>query len=195
MLNELPYVDMIDDVVTILHERAKNEKSFYEILYAFHVFRGNYGKAAQCMYEFGKSLDEDLSIPNLEKQLNCYLSTLNALQLVNDKWILYPNKETSIVTYKEIEMEYLITKSRLLLASKNRKLLNLSPNEIYSLLIQEGYFDVAFSFGNLFNFEKKTIFENLVYKCLFNEKYVNQLKFFIKFLDLLLKRKFLIEME
>lgn len=53
-LNELPYVEMVNDVDDILQQKARTsdimqQPNYYEILYAFHIFRGNYNKGISCL--------------------------------------------------------------------------------------------------------------------------------------------------
>ncbi|XP_070567013.1 nuclear pore complex protein Nup160-like [Ptychodera flava] len=96
-LCEFPYIDLEDEVVSIVESRARSidlsTQNYYEFLYAFHVYRGNYRKAGSVMYEFGLRAGRELSgIKGLQKQAKCYLSAINSLHLVdpNYAWIVKP---------------------------------------------------------------------------------------------------------
>ena len=47
-LVEFPYVDLHDDVVNIIESRSRSvdlaTHNYYELLYSFHIFRGNFRK-------------------------------------------------------------------------------------------------------------------------------------------------------
>ncbi|PIK52025.1 putative nuclear pore complex protein [Apostichopus japonicus] len=96
-LVELPYIDLHDEMVAILEERARSvdltRNSYYDLLYSFHIHRGNYRKAASAMYEHASRLAVELpGINSLQQQCNCYLATLNTLRIVDPKyqWIVKP---------------------------------------------------------------------------------------------------------
>ncbi|KAK3748185.1 hypothetical protein QZH41_012989 [Actinostola sp. cb2023] len=96
-LCEYPYVNLHDEFVDIMESHARTidiaTHQYYDLLYAFHVFRGNYRKAGSVMYEYGGRLGRELPGKNgLQKQAKCYLAAINALQLVDPKnaWIVTP---------------------------------------------------------------------------------------------------------
>ncbi|KAJ7380500.1 hypothetical protein OS493_008963 [Desmophyllum pertusum] len=67
--------------------------TYYDLLYAFHVFRGNYRKAGSTMYEHAMRLGQEVSgLDSLQQQAKCYLAAMNALRLVDPKnaWIVKP---------------------------------------------------------------------------------------------------------
>ncbi|XP_077865765.1 nuclear pore complex protein Nup160-like [Saccoglossus kowalevskii] len=96
-LCEFPYIDLEDEVVSIVESRARSVdlmlQNYYEFLYAFHVYRGNYRKAGSVMYEYGLRAGREVpGIQGLQKQAKCYLSAINSLHLVdpNYAWIVKP---------------------------------------------------------------------------------------------------------
>ncbi|XP_064635378.1 nuclear pore complex protein Nup160-like isoform X2 [Lineus longissimus] len=104
-LVEFPYVDMYDDVVSIMESRARSvdlsTHNYYNLLYAFHTFRGNFRKAGNVMYEYGMRLGREMpGLKGLQRQAKCYLAAMNALQLVDPKyaWIVTPSIQPRTVT-------------------------------------------------------------------------------------------------
>ena len=65
MLSGYPYIDMLDDVETIIESRARSAdlsvNNYYDFLYSFHVMKENYRKAAHVMYECGARLGLELA--------------------------------------------------------------------------------------------------------------------------------------
>lgn len=67
--------------------------NYYELLYAFHIYRHNYRKAGTVMFEYGMRLGREVrTIRGLEKQGNCYLAAINCLRLIRPEyaWIVQP---------------------------------------------------------------------------------------------------------
>ncbi|EDO48976.1 predicted protein [Nematostella vectensis] len=96
-LCEYPYVNLKDQFVGIMESHARTvditTHQFYDLLYAFHMFRGDYRKAGNVMYEYGGRLGRELpGKSGLQKQAKCYLAAMNALRLVEPKnaWIVTP---------------------------------------------------------------------------------------------------------
>lgn len=102
-LVELQYGDLEDDLVDILQHRSRGtdvtvpEHQYYDLLYAFHIQRGNFKKAASAMYEQSYRIGHGLSKPEgiarrLQEILNCLAACINCLHLVdeNNRWILHP---------------------------------------------------------------------------------------------------------
>eukprot|EP00066_Takifugu_rubripes_P016720 XP_011605986.1 PREDICTED: LOW QUALITY PROTEIN: nuclear pore complex protein Nup160 [Takifugu rubripes] len=96
-LVQFPYVNLHDEVVTIIESRARGldllAHNYYELLYAFHINRHNYRKAGTVMYEFGMRLGREVRTRlGLQKQVNCYLAALNCLRLIRPEyaWIVQP---------------------------------------------------------------------------------------------------------
>ncbi|KAM4874044.1 LOW QUALITY PROTEIN: nuclear pore complex protein Nup160-like [Thomomys bottae] len=86
-LVEFPYVNLHNEVVGIIESRARAvdlmTHNYYELLYAFHIYRHNYRKAGTVMYEYGMRLCREVrTLRGLEKQGNCYLAAINCLRLI-----------------------------------------------------------------------------------------------------------------
>ncbi|XP_036283000.1 nuclear pore complex protein Nup160 isoform X1 [Pipistrellus kuhlii] len=96
-LVEFPYVNLHNEVVGIIESRARAvdlmTHNYYELLYAFHVYRHNYRKAGTVMFEYGMRLGREVrTLRGLEKQGNCYLAAINCLRLIRPEyaWIVQP---------------------------------------------------------------------------------------------------------
>ncbi|KAF4009453.1 hypothetical protein G4228_000119 [Cervus hanglu yarkandensis] len=96
-LVEFPYVNLHNEVVGIIESRARAvdlmTHNYYELLYAFHIYRHNYRKAGTVMFEYGMRLGREVrTIRGLEKQGNCYLAAINCLRLIRPEyaWIVQP---------------------------------------------------------------------------------------------------------
>ncbi|XP_017292270.1 nuclear pore complex protein Nup160 [Kryptolebias marmoratus] len=96
-LVQFPYVNLHDEVVSIIESRARGldllMHNYYELLYAFHIARHNYRKAGTIMFEFGMRLGREVRTRlGLQKQVNCYLAALNCLRLIRPEyaWIVQP---------------------------------------------------------------------------------------------------------
>uniref|UniRef100_A0A8C8SMP3 Nucleoporin 160 n=1 Tax=Pelusios castaneus TaxID=367368 RepID=A0A8C8SMP3_9SAUR len=96
-LVEFPYVNLHNEVVGIIESRARAvdlmTHNYYELLYAFHIYRHNYRKAGTVMFEYGMRLGREVrTLRGLQKQGNCYLAAINCLQLIRPEyaWIVQP---------------------------------------------------------------------------------------------------------
>ncbi|XP_060078941.1 nuclear pore complex protein Nup160-like [Ylistrum balloti] len=96
-LISFPYIDLEEEVVNILESRARSvdllTHNYYDLLYAFHIFRNNFRKAGRVMYEHGTRLGREVpGKRGLERQAQCYLATMNVLRLVKPEyaWIVKP---------------------------------------------------------------------------------------------------------
>uniref|UniRef100_A0A7N6BYJ2 Nucleoporin 160 n=1 Tax=Anabas testudineus TaxID=64144 RepID=A0A7N6BYJ2_ANATE len=96
-LVQFPYVNLHDEVVSIIESRARGldllAHNYYELLYAFHINRHNYRKAGTVMFEFGMRLGREVRTRlGLQKQVNCYLAALNCLRFIRPEyaWIVQP---------------------------------------------------------------------------------------------------------
>nr|XP_026254896.1 nuclear pore complex protein Nup160 [Urocitellus parryii] len=96
-LVEFPYVNLHNEVVAIIESRARAvdlmTHNYYELLYAFHIYRHNYRKAGTVMFEYGMRLGREVrTLRGLEKQGNCYLAAINCLRLIRPEyaWIVQP---------------------------------------------------------------------------------------------------------
>ncbi|KAJ3596705.1 hypothetical protein NHX12_003109, partial [Muraenolepis orangiensis] len=97
-LVQFSYVNLHDDVVSIIESRARAvdllAHNYYELLYAFHINRHNYRKAGTVMFEYGMRLGREVRTQRgLQKQVNCYLAALNCLRLIRPQyaWIVQPS--------------------------------------------------------------------------------------------------------
>lgn len=98
-----PYIDLEEEVVNILESRARSvdllTHNYYDLLYAFHIFRNNFRKAGRIMYEHGTRLGREVpGKRGLERQAQCYLATMNVLRLVKPEyaWIVKPVQKQNI---------------------------------------------------------------------------------------------------
>ncbi|CAH3174338.1 unnamed protein product [Porites lobata] len=96
-LIEYPFINLQDEFEDIVESHARTvditTHNYYDMLYAFHVFRGNFRKAGSAMYEHAMRLGQEVSgLDSLQKQAKCYLAAMNALHLVDPKnaWIVKP---------------------------------------------------------------------------------------------------------
>ncbi|XP_068751589.1 nuclear pore complex protein Nup160-like isoform X2 [Montipora capricornis] len=96
-LIEYPFINLQDEFEDIVESHARTvdimTHNYYDMLYAFHVFRGNYRKAGSAMYEHAMRLGQEVSgLDSLQKQAKCYLAAMNSLHLVDPKnaWIVKP---------------------------------------------------------------------------------------------------------
>uniref|UniRef100_A0A8C0FXK2 Nucleoporin 160 n=1 Tax=Chelonoidis abingdonii TaxID=106734 RepID=A0A8C0FXK2_CHEAB len=96
-LVEFPYVNLHNEVVGIIEARARAvdlmTHNYYELLYAFHIYRHNYRKAGTVMFEYGMRLGREVrTLRGLQKQGNCYLAAINCLRLIRPEyaWIVQP---------------------------------------------------------------------------------------------------------
>ncbi|XP_009996786.1 PREDICTED: LOW QUALITY PROTEIN: nuclear pore complex protein Nup160, partial [Chaetura pelagica] len=96
-LVEFPYINLDNEVVGIIesHARAVDlmTHNYYELLYAFHIYRNNYRKAGTVMFEYGMRLGREVrTLRGLQKQGNCFLAAINCLRLIRPQyaWIVQP---------------------------------------------------------------------------------------------------------
>lgn len=148
-LVEFPYVNLHNEVVGIIESRARAvdlmTHNYYELLYAFHIYRHNYRKAGTVMFEYGMRLGREVrTLRGLEKQGNCYLAAINCLRLIRPEyaWIVQPasgavsdrpgaspkrnhdgectaaptNRQIEILELEDLEKEYSLARIRLTLA-------------------------------------------------------------------------------
>uniref|UniRef100_A0A4W5LG59 Nucleoporin 160 n=1 Tax=Hucho hucho TaxID=62062 RepID=A0A4W5LG59_9TELE len=148
-LVQFSYVNLHDEVVSIIESRARAvdlmSHNYYELLYAFHINRHNYRKAGTVMFEYGMRLGREVRTQlGLQKQVNCYLASLNCLRLIRPDyaWIVQPSSgamyerpgaspkrnydgefatgpvsgQIDILELKDLQKEYTLARSRLTLA-------------------------------------------------------------------------------
>nr|XP_045619650.1 nuclear pore complex protein Nup160-like isoform X1 [Procambarus clarkii] len=104
------YGSLESDVITILENRARSAdiliNNYYDLLYAFHISKHNYKKAACVMYECALRLNiEGVGEKGLRQQAKCYLACLNCLRHIppEQAWILKPLPKP---THDQIEDEH-----------------------------------------------------------------------------------------
>nr|7VOP_D Chain D, Nucleoporin 160kDa [Xenopus laevis]7VOP_M Chain M, Nucleoporin 160kDa [Xenopus laevis] len=151
-LVEFPYVNLHNEVVGIIESRARAvdlmTHNYYELLYAFHIYRHNYRKAGTVMFEYGMRLGREVrTLRGLQKQVNSYLACLNCLRLIRPEyaWIVQPvsgavyerpgaspkrnydgessavpsSSQIEILELRDLEKEYVLAQTRLTLAKHN----------------------------------------------------------------------------
>ncbi|XP_063800728.1 nuclear pore complex protein Nup160 isoform X2 [Pseudophryne corroboree] len=152
-LVNFPYVNLHNEVVSIIESRARAvdlmTHNYYELLYAFHIYRHNYRKAGTVMFEYGMRLGREVrTLRGLEKQVNSYLGCLNCLYLIRPEyaWIVQPAKgavyerpgaspkrshdgesatiprssQIEILELQDLEKEYILAQTRLTLAKHDK---------------------------------------------------------------------------
>ncbi|XP_075044180.1 nuclear pore complex protein Nup160 [Mixophyes fleayi] len=152
-LVHFPYVNLHNEVVGIIESRARAvdlmTHNYYELLYAFHIYRHNYRKAAAVMFEYGIRLGREVrTVRGLEKQVNSYLACLNCLRLIRPEyaWIVQPatgavyerpgsspkrnhdgesasvprSSQIDILELQDLEKEYILAQTRLILAKHDK---------------------------------------------------------------------------
>uniref|UniRef100_A0A452TV45 Nucleoporin 160 n=1 Tax=Ursus maritimus TaxID=29073 RepID=A0A452TV45_URSMA len=195
-LVEFPYVNLHNEVVAIIESRARAvdlmTHNYYELLYAFHVFRHNYRKAGTVMFEYGMRLGREVrTLRGLEKQGNCYLAAVNCLRLIRPEyaWIVHPasgavydrpgaspkrnhdgectaaptNRQIEILELGDLEKDGSYT-----MVATNFPVStgSSSAEEMVSLLVQAGLFDTAISLCQTFKLPLTPVFEGLAFKCI-----------------------------
>ncbi len=172
------YYDMLQDVITILYEKAKScdlrTHDYYHLVFALHVKQKDFVKAAFCMFECASRLRRELNgINSLKRQEKCYLTCLNAIKLVEKKysWIYSRsqndkqnknmgnsknydlNLDFKIIDLNEINKSYILCHYAVKLASIAQNQVNLashySMEEIVRILYKFGLFDDAIVASNL----------------------------------------------
>uniref|UniRef100_A0A673XCL2 Nucleoporin 160 n=1 Tax=Salmo trutta TaxID=8032 RepID=A0A673XCL2_SALTR len=200
-LVQFSYVNLHDEVVSIIESRARAvdlmSHNYYELLYAFHINRHNYRKAGTVMFEYGMRLGREVRTQlGLQKQVNCYLASLNCLRLIRPDyaWIVQPSSgavyerpgaspkrnydgefatvsgQIDILELKDLQKEYALARSRLNLAQHHPPSAAIAGSasavEMVSLLVQTGLFDCALSLCQTFKLSLTPIFEGLAFKCI-----------------------------
>uniref|UniRef100_A0A4W4DTZ8 Nucleoporin 160 n=1 Tax=Electrophorus electricus TaxID=8005 RepID=A0A4W4DTZ8_ELEEL len=141
-LVQFPYVNLHEEVVSIIESRARAvdlmTHNYYELLYAFHINRHNYRKAGTVMFEYSMRLGREVrTLRGLQKQVDCFLAALNCLRLIRPEyaWIVQPSsraavsrpgqtspgklawvsRQIEILELKDVEKEYVLARCRLTL--------------------------------------------------------------------------------
>lgn len=150
-LVEFPFLNLHNEVVGIIESRARTvdlmTHNYYELLYAFHIYRHNYRKAGTVMFEYGMRLGREVrTLRGLQKQVNSYLASLNCLRLIRPEyaWIVRPSsgaaserpgsspkrshdgettmpstRRIEILELQDLEKEYVLARTRLTLAQQD----------------------------------------------------------------------------
>uniref|UniRef100_A0A4W4DVH5 Nucleoporin 160 n=1 Tax=Electrophorus electricus TaxID=8005 RepID=A0A4W4DVH5_ELEEL len=102
-LVQFPYVNLHEEVVSIIESRARAvdlmTHNYYELLYAFHINRHNYRKAGTVMFEYSMRLGREVrTLRGLQKQVDCFLAALNCLRLIRPEyaWIVQPSSRAAV---------------------------------------------------------------------------------------------------
>jgi tetratricopeptide (TPR) repeat protein len=90
-LAELPFVNMLDQVHSIIMNRAKSSEmiqphpNLYQVLYAFHIAKANYRLAAECIFVYADrlSVEHHVGLNILERYSAAILAVLTALKLID----------------------------------------------------------------------------------------------------------------
>nr|CAD7452802.1 unnamed protein product [Timema tahoe] len=103
VLIKFSYEGLMSELEQMVEVRARRESvlttKYYNFLYALHVNKENYRKAAAVMFERGLRLGQETSgdLMALESQAKCYMSCVNCLRLVEPEhyaWIVRPIMES-----------------------------------------------------------------------------------------------------
>uniref|UniRef100_A0A3Q3EQK3 Nucleoporin 160 n=1 Tax=Labrus bergylta TaxID=56723 RepID=A0A3Q3EQK3_9LABR len=183
-LVQFPYVNLHDEVVSIIESRARGldllAHNYYELLWGMRLGR------------------EVRTRQGLQKQVNCYLSALTCLRLIRPEyaWIVQPasgavyerpgaspkrnsdgefssepvRRQVDILELKDLEKEYILSRSRLTLAQHHPPSAAIagsaSAEEMVALLVQTGLFDSALSVCQTFDLNLTSVYESLTFKCI-----------------------------
>ena len=101
LLVNYQYGHLEPEVINILENRARSAdilvNNYYDLLFAFHVKKHNFKKAACVMYECAMRLNvEGMGELGLRHQAKCYLACLNCLRHIqpDQAWIVKPLPST-----------------------------------------------------------------------------------------------------
>lgn len=238
LLCQLPFAGLQQEVVQVLTQKARAEDvqhivdgqspNYYEILYAYHVFRSDYRSAALFMHEYAMRLGIEAhgnSQQHLQHVANAYLTCLNAFRLVDPKfaWIhkaetpfstddrpkqmskrkrstgldksidmspLVGGKPTSVftttqakepavgaegvTTLEDIEMRYHLTMAYLTLIKASVPFENIGPSafDVFTQLVDAGFFDKAITLAVKYSFNLSVVFEVLTKRCVLLQQHV-----------------------
>ena len=90
-LAELPFVNMLDQVHSLILQRARSSDitvpgpTLYHILYGFHINKSNYRLAAEAIFIYAERIvaEQHLGLSSLERYSAALLATLSALKLLD----------------------------------------------------------------------------------------------------------------
>eukprot|EP00794_Sanderia_malayensis_P016776 gene16776-18471_t len=106
---EFSYSSMEDEVISIIETRARTVditvNEYYDLLYAFHIFRSDHRRAATAMYEYACRLCTEMhGLASLQQQAKCYLAAINCLQICDPDyaWIVRPIEKPTATRLQNI---------------------------------------------------------------------------------------------
>ncbi|XP_067927960.1 nuclear pore complex protein Nup160-like isoform X2 [Watersipora subatra] len=191
--------DMHSSVVSLLHGKARSVdlsiKNYYDLLYAFHVTKGDLLSAANVMHECAERIKHELKgLDALQKRAKCYLACIHALRSVQPKsaWIAPSISQTKygrspkrtshggnkvgsaanikISTLEDIEKDYMLLNMALRLASNGCKHITgssyLDAGEVAGHLCTTGMYDEAIQVCSVYKLSLSPVFESLAFRCL-----------------------------
>ncbi|EPQ10536.1 Nuclear pore complex protein Nup160 [Myotis brandtii] len=177
-LVEFPYVNLHNEVVGIIESRARAvdlmTHNYYELLYAFHIYRHNYRK--ETLYSLnnfrpkpvwlsgwsvglrteGSQYDRPGASPKRNHDGECTAAPTN--------------RQIEILDLEDLEKECSLARVRLALAQHEPSAVAVagssSAEEMVTLLVQAGLFDTAISLCQTFKLPLTPVFEGLAFKCI-----------------------------
>ena len=191
-ITQYPFIDMVNDVDSILLMKAKTMNiheriHFYDILYSFHTYKGNHTKASQMMYEFSKRIqsEEANDMKMLERQSLCLLTAINSLSFVDSEyqWIIHRDSQTKIVTIEDMKKENLLLSKRIIIYEKFKRNNILNAFDSMIDLIQLELYDDALDVIEAFNLDKTSLFQSLATKFALNNNFKEKLEYYLEKFD------------
>lgn len=104
-LAELPFVNMMDQVHSIVLQAAKlrevspvGSPSLYQVLYGFHIAKSNYRLAAEAMFIFSERLiaEQHLRLGTMEQYNSALLAVISALKLIEPTHAYLVSRKASV---------------------------------------------------------------------------------------------------
>ncbi|KAB1272337.1 Nuclear pore complex protein Nup160 [Camelus dromedarius] len=161
-LVEFPYVNLHNEVVGIIESRARAvdlmTHNYYELLYAFHIYRHNYRKEYAWIVQpaSGALYDRPGASPKRNHDGECTAAPTN--------------RQIEILELEDLEKECSLARTRLTLAQHDPSAVAVagssSAEEMVTLLVQAGLFDTAISLCQTFKLPLTPVFEGLAFKCI-----------------------------
>lgn len=194
-----PFKGVESEVIGILEGCARGTDlvghHYYDVLYAMHVKRSRYRRAASAMYEHGLRLHHEVpGTRSLKRQELCLLAAINCLLLVKpeDAWIAMPvltgsspdrspkrdstgeevlqqsTKKVGVIQVEDVRRKLSLVRAWLLLIESGQEGVGmpLSPDETVLLLVACGHFDVAIRICQQFSMKLDCVFEGVVQQCM-----------------------------
>ncbi|KAJ2006366.1 hypothetical protein H4R26_001410 [Coemansia thaxteri] len=165
------------------HSDVAARPCYYKILYAFHVYRGNFRNAASAMYQYARRLGGG----NLAEQARALLACSNALRLVDAQhaWVVVgragpPRKrartggddvgggdDVDIVSDVDVRREHALCAARLALGAAYGAAgaADASAGDVVALHVRAGRFDAALGFAAAFGLARAPVLAALARTC------------------------------